>query len=329
MSDIENNQQQAQQQNGYQQVPPQQPNGYQQVPPQQPYGYQQAPQQPYGYQQVPPQQPYGYQQAPQQPYGYQQAPQQPYGYQPAPQQPVAPAAPAAIPASPAEKDAFFKSASSIFMLIFAIISSVNLVASLTGDVLTLNIGGFITLILDILMVVGLWVTFIKAKGQKLSTAGLKLIKIPYTINFVLSVIGSAVMLILYGITLQVITLLTSIVSFVFMIICFSSIKKTLVVALDINENKSVREKKAGSFAAIVWIIQAVIALLQTIVSYLTLTALIAALGEMGVPSDIVGMLAGSTGAITFIVAGVSFLTSISGAIVILDFNKRLKNSKQQ
>ncbi len=327
-NDLQNNQQpnvNQQQPQQPQQPYGQQPYGYQGQQPQQPY-YGQQPQQPYGYQPQQPQQPY-YGQQPQQPYGYQpQQPQQPY-YAPQPQPQVVVVqqqAPVAAPATEAEKKAYFGPASSLFMLIFCIVSTINLFTGLIGNIVSLNIGNILLVIFDILITAGLWVTFAKAKKQKEAVGGLKLIKTPYTIKFVFSILGFVGNIVIWCITLNVLSLVFGIISFVFSCICFNSIKKTLNVAIDINNNLSVKGKKAGSFAAIVMIIEAVLALVSDIIGYVTLAAIVE--GLEGTAFEPIAALLGGGGTITLVVAIVAFLASISGAIVILSFGKKVKQA---
>lgn len=282
-----------------------------------------------GAQQPQQQQPYGYQQPQQPPYGYQQ-PQQPYyAPQPVVVQPVV-MQPVAMPASPAEKEAFFSSAGSVFMLIFCIVSTINLFSGLIGDVLSFNIGGILMIVLDLLIVIGLWVTFAKAKGKKLGTTGLSLIRIPYTIQYVFAVFGFIGNLVIWLLTVNIIGLLTGLISFIFLSICYSSVKKTLLLAADINLDRSVRGKKAGVFAAVAMILSAAFELISVFVSYATSAALIealaAALEELGL-GDLVSILAGlvSGGStLTLVIAAIAFFVQICGAIVILKFGKKLK-----
>lgn len=300
---------------------PQQPSyGYQQQPP---YGYQQQPQQqPYGYQQQPQQPPYGYQQQPQQPYGYQQQPQPQQPYYAAPQPAAAPVVVAPVSASPAEKDAAFSSASTIFMLILCIVYTINLVTGLVGKIITLDIGGLLLYVLEILIVVGIWITFANAKKKKLSSTGISLIRVPYIIQFVFAVLGFAGNLLIWIFTLNIISLIIGLITFIFQCICFSSVNKTLKLARDINQNKSVIGRKAGSFAAIVMIIYAVLNLISEIVGYITLAAISAALE--GTAFAWLGSLIGGGGIMVIVVAVVAFLASISGAIVMLQFGKKIK-----
>lgn len=284
-------------------------------------------QQPYQPQGGYPQQPYG--QPYQQPYqqGYQQPPygqpyqQQPYGY--APQPPVAPAAPVQLPASEGEKNALFSAASSLWMLIACIVFTLNLVAQLVSSILSLSLGGILGLVLVILIDVGLWITYANAKKKKLATKGISLIKVPYVIQFVFTVLGFIVNLIVWFMTLQIISLVIGILTFVFNCICFASIKKTLNMAKDINANKSVAGKKAGSFAAIVMIISAALTLASDISSYFLVAGLIEMLPEW--LGFVAGMLSAG-GIITIVVAAVEFISGISIAIVLLQFGKKIKQA---
>ena len=278
--------------------------------PQQP----QPPQQPYYGQ---PQQPY-YQQPPQQPY-YQQPPQQPY-YQPQPQ----PTAPAFMPATEVEKNALFSVAGGLMMLIYAIAASVNLIFGFIGDVLSLNILGILGVIFDILTVVGLWVLWGTAKAKKLTPAGVSLIKVPFVITFIFSLIGGIGGLILNLITFNLIAFLTNLFSFIFSILYFSSINKLLKLGKTIEKNQTVYGKKAGMFAAVVTIIIAVVNLVKGILDKVNGSAILKfiteALGGMIPGIDA----AGSTVIIVGIVALViEFLVSIYAAVMIINFNKKL------
>lgn len=304
---------------------PQQTNGQQnngcQQPPQQPY-YQQPPQQPY-YQQ-PPQQPY-YQQPPQQPY-FQQPPQQPY-YQPPQQTYYAPqpAMPVKVNATFAEKEATFSTGGSIFMLILCIVGTINLITGLIGKILSLDIGGILLFALEILIVVGMWLVFVNSKKKKLSAKGVSLIRIPYVIQFVFSVIAFVVNMAIWIITLNVIGLIIGIISFIFQCICFNSVNKTLILARDINSDNSVAGRKAGYFAAIIMIISAVFELIGEIVNFVILEALKAAL-EAVLGDTFLSVLLGGGGAITIVVAVITFLVGICGAIVMLQFGKKVKEA---
>ncbi len=209
------------------------------------------------------------------------------------------------------------------MLIFCIIATLNLISGLTSDILSLNIGGIVLVVLDILIVVGLWVTFANAKKRKQSAAGLKLVKVPFVIQFIFSIFIFVGNIVVWILTLNVLSLATGIISFVFSCIYFGSIKKTLNRAIDINNNVSVRGKKAGAFAAVVMIINAVFALLKDVIGYITLDAILDAL-----PSEleIFKSLLGGGGMLSLVVAGVAFVAAISGAIVILNFGKKLKEA---
>lgn len=287
----------------------QQPNAYQQ-----PYGGQQpnACQQQYG------QQPNG-----QPPYGY--PPQQPYyGQQPYyPPQPQTAPQPQILAASPAEKDAAFSSASTAFMLVLCIIGTLNLISTLIGDILSLNISGLLLFVLDILIVVGTWVTFANAKKKKLSSKGISLIRVPYIIQYVFSVFSFVTNLIVWILTLNIVSLLIGLVTFVFQCICFSSVNKTLKLARDIYMNKSVAGRKSGSFAAVMMIISASLTLISEIVGFVMLESIKAALQGSGMPSFIMTLL-GTGGIITVVVSVVSFLVNISGAVVMLQFGKKIK-----
>ena len=221
------------------------------------------------------------------------------------------------PASPAEQNALFKSAGSFWMLIAAIVATVNLVSILVDDIFSLNIFGMLLIVLDILIVVGFWVTFANGRKQKLSAAGIKLIKVPYIIQYVFYVIRFALDLVGCILVFNVIGLLLGLITFIVETICFASVKKSLNVAQDIADNKSVAGRKAGKFAAIFMIISSVFSLVLELVKYFT--------GIGASPIEFIAKLLGSGVGIITIVSGViALLVNISGAIVLLKFARKLK-----
>lgn len=252
---------------------------------------------------------------PQQPnYQQPQQPQQPY-YPPQPQVVVA------APATPAEQGASFGAGGSVFMLILCIVGTVNLLTGFIGKILSLDIGGLLLYVLEILIVVGMWITFANAKKKKLSATGIKLIRVPYIIQFVFAVLSFVLNLVIWFMTLNILSLVFGILTFIFQCICFASVNKTLGLALDINRNKSVFGRKAGIFAAVMMIIFASFRLIGDIVGYITIEAIKTALGD-----NFLAKLLGGGGIMTIIVAVVAFLSSIAGAIVILQFNKKVKQA---
>lgn len=278
------------------------------------------------------------QQTPPPAYGYQ--PQQPpqYGYQP--QQPVYPPQPpvyaapvvapvvvapvAPIAASQAEKEALFTTEGSLWMLIAAIVVTINVLTGFIGNILSFNLINILLVVCDILIAVGFWVSFINGKKQKMSSAGLSLIRVPYIIKFVFLVIGFVTDVLVQAFTFQWISLVIGIVTFIFDCICFSSVKKTLNMGTDIARNKSVIGKKAGIFAAVVMIISAAFALISDIVEFVTWTALAEALKDS--PLAPIAAILGGGSTLTIVVAVISFLASISVALVLLQFAKKIKKA---
>lgn len=283
-------------QNGYQQ------NGYQQG------GYPQNGYQQGGYPQN------GYPQNGYQQNGYRQQ----GGYPPQGGYPQPPAL-----ATPAEKEALFSSEGSLWMLIACIVVTVNLITSLIGSIITLNISDLISIVLDLLIAVGFWMTFAYGRKKKFSTRSISLIKVPYTIIFVFYVLGFTFDLVIWLFTLNVIGLILGVLSFVFECICYSSIMKTLRLAHTLNNNLSVAGKKAGIFAAVIMIITAVITLIKEVVSYVLTEAIIKALPEW---LSFVSKILSAGGIITIVVAIVAFLADISVAIVLLMFGSRIKKA---
>lgn len=208
------------------------------------------------------------------------------------------------------------------MLIFAIVSTLNLIASV------FSLSGIGNFIFNVLMVIGMWITFANAKKEKLSTSGLSLIRVPYTIKFVFHVIGFSFSVILYLVALNIFGLIGGIITFVFSCICYSSIKKTLVVATTINKDRTVIGKKVGIFAAVVMIINASFSLISSITSdiFSTLSSLLELIGEE--ETEEIKAVFDALHNISIVVSIVAFLASISGALVILQFAKRIKKAHE-
>lgn len=195
------------------------------------------------------------------------------------------------PATEAEKNAYFKSAGSVLMLVVCIVGTLSLVFGIIAPLLSFQlvsfIFGLIGSILTILIVVGMWIAWSNAKKKTLNTTGIKLIRIPYIIQFIFMVIGSAVTIITtilamtaggvagevtdtegaaaVGIGALAIVLLQALIPFIFNCIIFASLNKTLKVAQSINNNNAVPGQKAGKALGIVLIISAVIDIILGIV----------------------------------------------------------------
>lgn len=234
--------------------------------------YEQPPQQQYQ------QPPYG-----QPPYGQ---PQQPY--QQPPQQPVPQAG--ARPATEGEKNGLFSVAGGVMMLVLTIIATVNLALALFSN-LPLSI---FSNVLPILTVVGLWLCYVNAKKQKLNKVGPTLIRIPFIISFIGTVIvyGLVILVCFMGIGtaaamsgmenanaaaaaaenetvsasgsigmsiigIIVAVMLFVIVAFVLEILYFKSINNCLKNSVAINQGYGIN-KPSGTFAAVISIIKAVI-----------------------------------------------------------------------
>lgn len=261
-----------------------------------------------------------------------QTQQQEYVQQPVPQTVYVVNQPYAAPkptASPKVKEAAFSVGSSVFMLIVCIVGTINLISGIIGRFMTFNfIGGVVSFVLELLMVIGMWITFAYAKKKTLSTKGISLIKVPYTIQFVFSVFAFVGNLAIGLLTLRILNLLIGIITFVLQCICFSSVNKTLSLARDINSDKPVAGRKAGSFAAIMMIISSVFTFGNEIIASLTAGAIIKAFEQAGLPKELLNVLGGA-GSIAMIIAAVAFLVSISGAIVMLQFGKKVKIANEE
>ena len=223
-------------------------------------------------------------------------------------------------ASPAEKDAFFRTGGGLWMLIAAIVVTANFLAG----VISFSLSSIFGSVLNVLIVVGFWVTWGKCRGKKLGAAGIKLIKIPFIIKFVFTVIGFVFTVIGQALTFQLISLLLGILSFVFDAIVFSTIKKALSVAGTIAEDKPAIGKKVGIAGAVIIIISAVISLLKDIFSPSVWTIIMSLMAQF-MPQEI-SLPFGSLAAMGYVAMVVSFLASISIAIVIIKFSKNLKSA---
>jgi len=289
----------------------------------QPYAEQPNPAQPYG---MYPAQPYGGQ-----PYGtYPAQPTQPYGAYPTPtiiqqtivQQPVV------THATQGEKDAAFGAAGSVFMLVLCIANTIYFVSNL------FTLGGLTGFVLNLLILIGAWITFANAKKKKLSSTGISLIRIPYVISFVFSVFAFISDFVFGIITLDVVGLVFGILLFVLNCICFSSVNGALINARDIYQNKTIRGRRSGTFAAVMMIITSAISLIQVIVDYVRSAFLTELIKEIFLASEMPSELAEylvsffGGGSVTGVVAAViGFLVGICGAIVILQFVKKLDQNE--
>lgn len=218
-----------------------------------------------------------------------ETPAQPVNQQATPPQQPQPVGTA--PATEAEKNAYFKSAGSVLMLVVCIIATLSLIFEIIAPLLQFAVltfvFGLIGSILTILILVGMWIAWSNAKKKTLNTTGIKLIRIPYIIQFIFMVIGSAVTIITtilamtaegvagevtdtegaaaVGIGALAIVLLQALIPFIFNCIIFASLNKTLKVAQSINNNNAVPGQKAGKALGIVLIISAVIDIILGIV----------------------------------------------------------------
>lgn len=257
-------------------------------------------------------------QPPQPPQGYTQ--QVIYNIQ-QPQQP--------LNASPGEKEALFSTTGSIWMLIASIVVTVNLITGFISSPLS----GLINTILTLLMAIGLWITYVGGRKKTLSTAGISLISVPYTISFVFLVLSFAGNVLLWIFTFNILNFILGVLSFIFECICYCSVKKSLRMAHRINNNRSVMGMKAGIFAAVIMIISASLKLIKTLYDYFVMKAVVdgisgavSAEGEQ-VPDfakQIISTLFGGGNVLTVVAAVVTFIAAISGAIVLLKFGSKIK-----
>jgi hypothetical protein len=197
---------------------------------------------------------------------------------------------------------------------------------LIGNILSINIGGIIGEVFDILMVAGAWLVYVNGRKRKLSTTGISLIRIPYVISFIFTTITSVFTIIANIVTLNVFSFLSNLILLIVRCIFFSSINNTLKMARDVNRDQTVIGRKAGSFAAIITIVFAVFNLISSIATYLAAMALAEVLGGNEFTAAIMNIFVGSVGVMTLVAAGVTFLTNIAGALVLLQFGKKVKGN---
>lgn len=220
-------------------------------------------------------------------YAQQTPPQQQPNYAPQQPQPVM-----VMPASEQEKTAFFKSAGSVLMLVVSIIATISIVFGIIAPLLSFDLIGFIFALIgsvpSILILVGMWMAWANAKKNQLNLTAIKLIRIPYIIQFVFVVIGFAVMFILglmailaaggigsatgneaeatVAIGDLAFALIQLAIPFIFECIIFASLNKTLKAAQNINGNLSAMGLKAGKALGIILIIAAAINIILGIVN---------------------------------------------------------------
>ena len=237
-------------------------------------------------------------------YAQQTPPQQQPNYAPQQPQPVM-----VMPASEQEKTAFFKSAGSVLMLVVSIIATISLVFGIIAPLLGFNLIGFIFAligsVLSILILVGMWMAWANAKKNQLNLTAIKLIRIPYIIQFVFAVIGFAVMFIVglmailaaggigsatgneaeatVAIGDLAFALIQLAILFIFKCIIFASLNKTLKAAQNINGNLSAMGLKAGKALGIILIIAAainiILGIVNVILNPLTVMTLISTIFE--------------------------------------------------
>lgn len=230
-----------------------------------------------------------------------------------------------VNASPGEKDAYFSTASSVWMLIACIMITVNMVSVLLENFII----GIVDTVLNLLIVIGFWMAFANAKKKNLKTTGINLIRIPYIIRFVFLILEFIGNIFLWTVMFNLFSLMSGILSFIFQCICFSSVKKTLNMALRINEDKSAAGMKAGVFAGVIMIITAAFTFISDMARYLFTQAILSLISQGASQIDpaianIINTVMGGTAALTIVAAVVAFIASISVAIVLLKFHKKIK-----
>ena len=241
--------------------------------------------------------------------------------------PVAGQPVAAATATEQEKSAFFKSAGSVLMLVVCIIATVSVVFAIISQILSFNILNIIFAligsVLGILIIVGMWMAWSNSKKKTLNPTAIKLIRIPYIIQFIFACIGFGATPVpilamigtgvvgeasgatgeaALGIGILIFTLIATAIPFVFTCVIFASLNKTLKVAQNINENRSAMGQKAGKALGIILIIYAAINVI------------------LGIVGLIVNPLTGIMSLITTFIQAAYWIV---GAVILLGFAKNL------
>lgn len=259
-------------------------------------------------------------------------------------------------ASDEAKEALFGATSSIWMLIASIVVTLNLIALVVDIVTSRSLGNFLEVLFALLTTIGFWITYSAGKKKQLSPKGITLIKVPFVIQFVFEVIAFAGVIILLGllllgsafasglasqmssssgsatagITSGILIIAVAVVIVVFVVKCmyFSSVNKTLNIGLDISKDRSVAGRKAGLFAPVVMIISALCTFGLSLASYLltaTITSVASSiLGELGGNFGFLTSMIARANAFTLVAAIVTFIASISSAVVMIIFRNKLK-----
>ena len=218
------------------------------------------------------------------------------------------------------------------MLIFCIMMTLTTIAGLVQNVLSLSIFKIFGTIFDILILVGLWVIWITCKKNKLSSAGVKLIKVPFTIVFVFYVIGSIFEWIAELLTFQYFSFIISLTTFIIRSIYYNSIKKLLATGVSLGQNRSVGGQAGGMAAAVMTIIFAVFSAVKSIIdqifslSGIFMSFIMKALPEFG-GNDMSIFFGGAMttfAMLPYIIIALNFIMSIYAAILIIQFNKKMQ-----
>ena len=250
----------------------------------------------------------------------------------------------------AEKETYFTTGGNVWMLVACIVMTVSVAGSLLSTIFSFGFG-FMPVILDAVIVAGLWVTYALCKKKKFSTKGIQLIRIPFIILYVLTAISFAANVLdaiismatlgtANGIVTAFFALMLAVATFVFKTICYKSVKKILLMALNINKEQSTAGLKASKMAAIAMIIAAALTFISTVAfssgSGMDVLQMLADLPYIGeIFRDILAVL-GEAGtwlayigrAFNILTAIVVLLANIAIAIVLLRFANGMKKARE-
>ncbi len=242
----------------------------------------------------------------------------------------------------AKKEAVFSTASSLLMLILCIVTTVQVILSLATNFPS----SIFSNILPILMTIGMWITYSASCKKQSKTVGLQLIRIPFIITFVATIILWVIVAVLSIVAIVgamgsdkgnivaagAILLVLSLIVLGFVYFYFRSINGCIKSGISILKDKSVDTNISGKFAAIVLIVYGLLTVLpQIALGGVILSGspliedLLNSIGLAQLTDTILSLLTGN-GAMTIVTAVVSLAVSVIEAILIFRYIARVKKA---
>ncbi len=244
----------------------------------------------------------------------------------------------------AKKEAVFSTASSLLMLILCIVTTVQVILSLATNFPS----SIFSNILPILMTIGMWITYSASCKKQSKTVGLQLIRIPFIIKFVATIILWVIVAVLSIVAIVgamgsdssegiivaagAILLVLSLIVLGFVYFYFRSINGCIKSGIAIVKDKSVNTNVSGKFAAIVLIVYGLLTVLpQIALGGVILSGspliedLLNSIGLAQLTDTILSLLTGN-GAMTIVTAVVSLAVSVIEAILIFGYIGRVKKA---